>query len=104
MIDDAERVSGGVKTALDAQEPARMEEVSTFERIGSIIKDSQGDDSTSDEGEEPAPEETEPAPEEPEEPNKFNDEGPLQQVQGVIEPAAESVYSGTAAGSASPSV
>ena len=103
LIDDAERVSGGVKTALDPQEPGRMEEVSTFERIGSIIEDSPGDD-TSDEGEEEPPQETEPAQEDPEEPTKFNDDGPLQQVQAVIEPAEEIVYSGTAAGSASPSV
>jgi hypothetical protein len=102
LIDDAERVSGGVKTALDPQETGRMEEVSTFERIGSIIEDSQGDD-TSDEGEEEPPQETEPEPEDPEEPNKLNDDGPLQPVQEVIEPAEEIVYSGTAAGSASPS-
>jgi hypothetical protein len=103
LIDDAERVSGGVKTALDPQEPGRMEEVSTFERIGSIIDGSPEDD-TADEGEEQPPEETEPEPEDPEEPTKLNDDGPLQQVQEVIEPAEEIVYSGTAAGSASPSV
>ena len=103
FIDDPARVSGGVKTALDPQEPGRMEEVSTFERIGSIIDDPQGDDTTSDEGEEQPLEETEPEPEEPEEPTKLNDDGPLQDVQEVIVPAEEVVYSGTAAGSASPS-
>ena len=102
LIDDAERVSGGVKTALDPQETGRMEEVSTFERIGSIIDGSQ-EENTSDEGEEPPPEETEPTPDDSEDPNKFNDDGPLQQVQEVIEPVEEVVYLGTAAGSASPS-
>ena len=85
LIDDPERVSGGVKTALDPQETGRMEEVSTIDRIGSIIKGSQDDDDSPDEGEEPPPEATEPEPEDPEDPNKVNDDGPLQQLEEASE-------------------
>ena len=104
LLDEADRVSGGVSAALDAEEPNRMEEVSTIERIESLIKDdTEDEDTTSDEGEAPEEEQTEP-PADTEDPNKLDADGPLQAVQEVTETTTELVYSGTAAGSASPSV
>jgi hypothetical protein len=105
LLDEADRVSGGVSAALDAEEPNRMEEISTIERIESLIKDDSDEevDTTSEEGESPDEDQAEP-PDDTEDPNKLNEDGPLQTVQEVTESTTEAIYSGTAAGSASPSV
>jgi hypothetical protein len=83
-----------------------MEEVGPIEQIETIIKNSQGDDGTSNED---GTAEPEPAPEETEEPE---DDGVVARTVPAVEetvgatvedPANETLYSGTAAGSASPS-
>ena len=94
-------------TALDAGEPGRMEEVGPIEQIESIIKNSQeghttSDDDGTDGSDESGSEESEGA----------EDDGVLVRIAPVVqeadataeeEPVTELVYSGTDAGSASPS-
>jgi hypothetical protein len=106
-LTDADRVRGTVTTALDAGEPGRMEEVGPIEQIESIIKNSQeghttSDDDGTDGSDESGSEESEGA----------EDDGVLVRIAPVVqeadataeeEPVTELVYSGTDAGSASPS-
>jgi len=106
-LTDVDRVRGTVTSALDAGEPGRREEVGPIERIESIIKNSQDGHTTSDEGGTDASDETES--EDPEDPD---DDGVVARAAPVVEetvpaaeeePATELLYSGTDAGSASPS-
>jgi len=106
-LTDVDRVRGTVTTALDAEEPGRMEEVGPIEQIESIIKNSQDGHTTSgDDGTDASDESGS------EDPEGAEDDGVLARAAPVVEetvpaaeeePATELLYSGTDAGSASPS-
>jgi hypothetical protein len=108
LKDMPDRVTGGISTALDAEEPGRMEEESTLDRIQELLEGSDDDppDETDTE-DEATPDDEGAQPDEDGSEDRILTktlEGTTDVAVEVVEPAQDLTYSGTdAAGSASPS-